>query len=422
MKFIRSLSVYTLTNVLNSGISFFLMPIYTHYLSPEDIGVLGLFTVGIALIMPFIQLSSHGAIQIEYYKLEKEDFSTYVSSAFFNNLISFAGIIVLTFSIGPFISDYLKLPFSYFWLIPVIAFLQILPQVLLIIFQAKHEALNYAKFNLSQAVLNMLLGLALVIVFHMNWDGRILSLFITYLVFFLIGFLILRKRGLLNLKFNTTYSRSALAFGLPLLPHAIGSLIIDSSDRLFITKMVSVADLGIYNVGYQIAMIIGLLEVSFNQAFLPYLFEFLKTNSPESKVKVVKFSYVFLVGLLLAVIALHFGSYFIFGWLIDEKFAGAQKFVFWIGLGYFFSGIYKVFVGPIFYLKKTYILSYIAILNICLNLLLNYFFIKEYGAIGAAYATTISYMVVALLIIIISNRFYKLPWFTFNTVHAKGQE
>jgi len=47
---------------------------------------------------------------------------------------------------------------------------------------------------------------------------------------------------------------------------------------------------------------------------------------------------------------------------------------------------------------------------VVLNLSLNYFLIKYYGVIGAAYATAISFFVEFVLIHFISERIYPLPW------------
>ena len=97
--------------------------------------------------------------------------------------------------------------------------------------------------------------------------------------------------------------------------------------------------------------------------------------------------------------------------MIDQKFVTAIPYVFWIALAYFFFGGYSLFANYIHYSGKTYFFSFLAILNIGLNLILNYFLILEYGAMGAAYATLISYIVVAVLTAYIAIRMYPLPWF-----------
>jgi Na+-driven multidrug efflux pump len=93
-----------------------------------------------------------------------------------------------------------------------------------------------------------------------------------------------------------------------------------------------------------------------------------------------------------------------------------------VGLGFFFWGIYLVFSGYIFFLKKNYILALLAIVNVVLNITFNYIFIRSFGAIGAAYATCLSYFIVALIISIWCNRLYPMPWFNFKAILSRNEK
>ena len=46
-----------------------------------------------------------------------------------------------------------------------------------------------------------------------------------------------------------------------------------------------------------------------------------------------------------------------------------------------------------------------------INLLLNYFFVNMYGAIGAAYATAIAFFIGAILVFEYQRRNFTMPWF-----------
>ena len=72
--------------------------------------------------------------------------------------------------------------------------------------------------------------------------------------------------------------------------------------------------------------------------------------------------------------------------------------VFWVGLGSLFYGGYALFSGFLHYSKKSMILAYLSVINVSLNLVLNYLLINAYGAIGAAYATIISYFTIFVLV------------------------
>jgi Na+-driven multidrug efflux pump len=68
----------------------------------------------------------------------------------------------------------------------------------------------------------------------------------------------------------------------------------------------------------------------------------------------------------------------------------------------------------IFYIKKTYILAWVTFFCAGVNVILNYFFIKANGAIGAAQATTITFFIQFILTFILSSKVYKMPWNVFS--------
>ena len=59
---------------------------------------------------------------------------------------------------------------------------------------------------------------------------------------------------------------------MTLIPHAFGGgWKITSINRIFINSMIGVDATGIYTIGYQVGMIIGLLAHSFNLVWSPFL-------------------------------------------------------------------------------------------------------------------------------------------------------
>ena len=85
----RNFSIYTITTILNNGISFLLIPIFTSHFSPSDYGKLGIFTILITLFNSLISISSSGAIQSEYYQVEKSTLSQIITNALFLNFLLF---------------------------------------------------------------------------------------------------------------------------------------------------------------------------------------------------------------------------------------------------------------------------------------------------------------------------------------------
>ena len=79
---IKSLSIYTMTSLVNAGLPFLLLPVLTKYLSVEEYGLLAIIQVFISLTLPLITVNIMSTMQLEYHKLNKEDFATLVSSVY----------------------------------------------------------------------------------------------------------------------------------------------------------------------------------------------------------------------------------------------------------------------------------------------------------------------------------------------------
>src|SRR5690606_30480333 len=116
----------------------------------------------------------------------------------------------------------------------------------------------------------------------------------------------------------------------PLIPHVIGGISMVYADRLFISEMSGLEQLGYYSVGYQIGMVLSLFQNSFNQAWIPWIFEQMKLNKPEVKQKIVKFTYLYFLGLLAMVVLVWLFLPLIFRFFIGDNFQDAMPFVIYI--------------------------------------------------------------------------------------------
>ncbi|PKM48964.1 MAG: polysaccharide biosynthesis protein [Firmicutes bacterium HGW-Firmicutes-7] len=409
-KLFKNTFIYTGTNVINKAIPFFLLPIMTRYLTPTDYGIVATFNVLLAVMVVFVGLSMRGAINVNYFKLKKEELREYIGNVFFILFTSFILVFIIVYILKPYFSFFTKFPENWISFIVIIALCQSIYSVNIGLWQVEQKSLPYGLFQISRTILNVSLSVIFVVLLCWGWQGRLLGTIITSLVFGLISIFVIYKREYIKFSFNKKYIKDALFFGIPLIPHALGWWIITGIDRIFINSMVGIAATGIYTVGYQVGMIIGLLAGSFNLAWSPFLFEKLKENNYSTKLKIVKFTYLYDICIIFAALALSFIAPYFLKFFVSENFYFAYKYVFWIALGHAFNGMYNMVVNYIFYVKKTYILAWVTFSSAGINIVLNYFFIKANGAIGAAQATTITFFIKFILVWILSSKVYKMPW------------
>lgn len=412
-KLFKNTFIYTSSNAIRSAIPFLLLPVLTRYLTPYDYGIVATFQVLLAIAVVFVGLNLRGAISVNFFKLNKEELKVYIGNAIFIEIISFVFILCIIYIFKTYLSHLIKFPEHWLPIIIVAALCRSIFMINLTLWQVEQKALPYGLFQILHIIINIGLALIFVVMLGWKWQGRLFSIIAASIIFGALSILIIRKRQYIAFSFNKNYVKDALFFGIPLIPHALGGWIATSIDRIFINSMVNIAATGVYVVGYQVGMIIGLLATSFNQTWSPFLFEKLKENKHSTKIKIVKFTYLYFIGIVVLALMLSFFAPPFLRFFVGKSFHSAYKYVLWIALAYAAGGMYFMVVNYIFYVKKTYILAWVTFLGAGVNIGLNYFLIKANGAIGAAQATMISFFLTFLMVWILSAKVYPMPWFSF---------
>jgi O-antigen/teichoic acid export membrane protein len=411
----KSTTVYAGANFINQAIPFLLLPVLTRYLTPYDYGLVATFQAMLGIGILFVGMGTVDAIVRGYFDREKRNFNLnqYIFNASFINLIIFLILTILLFFLKEFLGGTLQFPPLWILLVPLFAISTAIPNIPLKLWIVRQKPLLYSLFNVSKTLLEMLLSILLVVNFGLSWRGRIIGMGLSKVAFFILGLFILIKGNLLAYYLNFDYIKDILKYGIPVFFHSLGIVIIASMDRFFLNTMIGVSTTGIYSVGYSVAMIIGFLAGAFNLAWGPILFEKLNHITEVLKIKIVKFTYFYFIfilaiALFLIIIAPYFLRFF-----VGENFYGASRFIFWLALGYAVHGMYTMVAGYIFYEKKTYFLSIIALITVSFNIIFNYTLIKLNGAIGAAQATFLTFLCRFILTWYFSQKSYSMPWFSF---------
>jgi O-antigen/teichoic acid export membrane protein len=301
-------------------------------------------------------------------------------------------------------------PGAFLWVIPFYCLCQNVSEIVLSSLRLKNQVYQYGIFRIGRTILEVGLSIGLVALIPLGWLGRMDAMVISMFLFGVLAVVALYKKNLLKGWIRKDDLKSITRFGVPLIPHVVGGMVMIYSDRIFIAKMVGLAETGSYTVGYQVAMAISLLQSSFNLAWVPWFYGKLNQNDDAVKLKIVKFTYLYNVLILLSAIGLTLIAPLIFSVFINKNYGDSLQFVWWVALGFAFDGMYKMVVNYLFYVKKTYIISIITFGVAILNIILNYFLIKNFGAVGAAQATAISLCCEFIIVWIISAKVYEMPW------------
>lgn len=410
MSLFRNAWTYTVANALNSAIPLLLLPILTRYLSPEEYGLVAMFTVLSAVVAAIAGLGTHGAITREYFLLSQEDFAGFVGTCIFILAISSVVLLGLTILFGLSLTSITGIPEHWLAATVLMGAGQLLCSIGLSIWQIRGLPVIYGAFQIGVSLLNALLSLALVIWMEMGWQGRIVGQMVATIAMGTVAILFLVQGGWIRFRFSREHARSALRYGVPLVFHGLGATAVVTADRTLISNLVGIDETGKYVVAAQIAMVITFLADSFNRAYAPWLFEKLKEGNSSTMRRIVVGTYWYYAAILLlaGVVILIMPS--LIEYIVGPKFYGSTKYVFWLSLAGAFSGMYYMVTLYVQFSGKTERLAAVTLTVGLLNVFLCYALIQLNGGIGAAQATAISQLLTFIATWVIAARLIDMDW------------
>lgn len=407
---IKNTIIYTLMELVNKGLPFLLLPIMTRYLSQSDYGVLAVFNSFISIAAIGISLNTSGAVGVGFFRLDSLEFPKYVSNVFLIHVAATLAAFLLVYIFEDLISKHIKIPIMWIYIGLLITLFRSIINLNLVILRSQENAKLYAILEVLNTVTNVLISLILVVIFYLSWRGRLTGILVASILFGVVSFVLLLKRKFIFQTVNYEFIKDALYFGIPLIPHMLASWLRAGVDMLLIGALVGLPEAGLYSVGYQFGSILGILAIAFNNAYSPFLYKKLVAISSYEKMLLVKSTYYYFVIILLLSVCLTGASYIAIPYLLGSDFQNVRQFIFWISLGYAFQGMYYMVVNYVFFVKKTKALSMVTVSTSIFHVCLSFILINSFGAIGAAYATTISFFITFLLVWRVSARVYKMPW------------
>jgi O-antigen/teichoic acid export membrane protein len=204
-----------------------------------------------------------------------------------------------------------------------------------------------------------------------------------------------------------------LLFGLPFLPNGIAYVTIETVDRLLVQEFLGKDAVGLYSPNYKFGTILLMLVVAFRNAWQPFFLKVAKQENAQHLFSKV-LTYFVVLGGLITLIATFFIEdiltihYFDKFYILGSAYWEGIRIIPIIFLAYFCFGIYVV-LTPGFYIEKKsqYMIFFTgsgAVVNIAANIIL----LPQLNIWGAAIATFLSYLTMALSIYWVSQKIYPI--------------
>lgn len=410
-KLFSNAGIYLAANILNAGIPFLLLPILTRVLTPADYGTVAMFGIVLSVFGAFTGLSVHGAIGVRYFQLEKKELAVYVGACVGILIISTSIIFILVALFGVVLVEVTGVPLDWLLVAVVLSSFQFVGNILLSLWQVSGEAKKYGAFQIAQSLLNATISLVLILVVGMAWEGRVLGQTVAVMMFGVVALWWLYKEDLLVLSSSwRSHSMDALKFGVPLIPHVIGGLLIIAADRFIIVSMLDVSQAGIYMVALQVGQALGLVTVSFNNAYAPWLMKNLSNPTEALRITIVRGTYLYFVIVFMAATVFGLLVPLFLDYLVGESFRAAGELVIYIALGFAFGGCYYMVTNYVFFESKTKILAFVTFVSGMVNIPLMFIFVEHNGIAGAGQAFMLTHALMFVGTWWLAQKVHPMPW------------
>jgi O-antigen/teichoic acid export membrane protein len=203
--------------------------------------------------------------------------------------------------------------------------------------------------------------------------------------------------------FNKDIAKVLFKIGLPLLPTFLIYWIYNSIDKIMITNMLGINELGIYSIGAKMAQVSQLIYSGFAGGWQYFAFSTMKDDD-QVELNSRVFEYLGAISLLSLVLIYPFIP-FIFNYLFVGDYILGYVVAPYLYLSPLLLMLFQVVANQFIVYKKSYLATISLSLGAVITIILNFFFINKFGIEGAAIATLIGYLVTIITVMVISIRY-----------------
>ncbi len=399
--------IYGIGSVLNRGLRFLLIPLYAHYLNPNDYGLFALIaTTGNVLgVLGLLGLST-GMFREVIFKESDEKLVTSTAFLFLtlDTILFFGALIVL----APQLSAALLGNQSHYALLQLTLLSSAFHQysyLVLAKLRIHTRSTLFSVLQIGRFLLSFSLNILFIVGLGLKVEGLIFALLAVDIIFLAVNLMILLPD--LKLAFSIPVLRGLLTIGVPSAIFGVAEMLMTSADRYVLERYHGLEQVGLYAMSYNLGLAVQLLVSAVQLAWPAQMFAIAKQPDAASKLaRIFTYYVVFMAfaGLALALLGREALA------ILAPRYVEAAGVIPYIVAAYLcFGGVYMTNIALDVKAKSKYMIP-ITVAAALLNLCLNYLLIPPYGMMGAAWSTLISYIFLFVVQLRVNLRLWAIPY------------
>jgi Membrane protein involved in the export of O-antigen and teichoic acid len=390
---VKASIAFFLISLLQKGISFITIPIFTRILNTNEFGKYTVFLSWMQVIgIVAMFCLSAGVLNIGMQD-HKDDRDRFIFSLLIlsNSITIIIGIIISIFS--SYFTRLMDLSYDFILLM----FIIFLTQPALTFWTARQRyEYKYKASSILNVIISIISPLSVIIAIVAFSCDHLKSIIyfgqgIQIPIYIAIYIYIAKKA---QFKIKISYLKNALLYNFPLIPHYLSGYILSNADRIMISSIINDSATAFYGVAYSIAAIVFVFWSAINASLVPFTFEKCEEKNYKAINKVTLPIMVLFAGICILVILL---GPEVLKLITTPAYHSAVYVIPPIVGGVFFQATYFIFANIIFYYKKPKYVMVASVVSAVINILLNYLFIPIYGYVAAGYTTLFSYIIQVII-------------------------
>ena len=404
--FIKGSSILVLSNVCLKAINFFLLPLYTHKLTPSMIGISDSITTLVGILLPLLTMGLDSAFSAFYFDKEDAERGQKVFSTLTWTFFIIGCLPLALMTIAPLMSELLFHTRAYSYIVRF-ALLSVSFNLWYLTYSLELRLQNkmflYGLANMIASLTMVLLNILFVSVLHLGESALILSAMIVHGETFLILLLFVKAKPK-RAWFDKALLKQMMRFAIPLIPMTLMVWVLTLSDRYVLLYYRGEAEVGLYGIGSRFINLMNVVISAVSMAYTTFAFSS-KDDSDSKK----QYYYIYNIESFLMIgIAFTVGLFGkeIVHVMAAESYGQSYRVLRDLLFSQAFFAMTSI-VGYGIYFEKKSVYSLIAVsAGAMLNLGLNMALIPRYGFAAAAFTTLLGYALNYFLTLHFSEKLY----------------
>lgn len=380
--------IFTIGNLGSKLIMFFLMPLYTSYMTQDEYGTANLIFSIVQLLSPVLSLAIADAV-IRFGFSEEKRKPDVLMAALLVVVADFGLIFIITPLLQRYtaINDYVSYLNAYL-------LIGIINSIVMSYLKAKRMNRCYACISIGQACALALLNILLIAWVKCGVTGYLLSNVVALLISSVAAIVLGRiLEDLKEATWNSDLFRKMIRYSVPMMFNTVSWWLVSSADKVMVEFALGEAALGIYAVASKIPALINVFIAIFQQAWgLAAIREVEGTNDVGFYGYVFDLysMVVFTVTFVCVMVVNGFMTFY-----VGEGFFEAAQYVPLLLVGALFSAVSTYFGSIYTAMKKTKDVMITTFIAGGTNVVINLVLIPDMGIMGAVVGTVVAYFLAA---------------------------